>query len=117
FVLTDEASRKTVEQRQSAGLQIRRRTAKTDDIGEEHRVLCDARREKEVCRGKLVCMTIRIRLFPLGLEDRLGRNRRAHTDLNAIFGLVLQSTLNFFVYRLPPVHPLSLIRRRFLSAR
>ena len=29
-------------------------------------------------------MTIRIRLFTLGLEDRLGRNRRAHADLNAI---------------------------------
>ena len=51
FVLTDQACRKTVEQRQSAGLQIRRRTAKTDDIGEEHRMLCDARREKQIRRG------------------------------------------------------------------
>src|SRR5262249_61951554 len=88
-VLPDQASRETVEQRQSARLQIRRRTTEPDNICEEDRMLCDARRKKEIGRRELVCMTIRIRLLTLRLEHRLRRNRRADADLHAVFGLLL----------------------------
>ena len=48
FVLTHQAGGKTIEQRESASLEIRRRSAEADDVGEEHRVLRHMRGEKQI---------------------------------------------------------------------